>query len=179
MRYTFCLFAVLAFIWLTNSGHYTPLILTFGLASILFVILIARRMKVVDQDSLPLQLWTTLPGYYIWLLRKIIASNLEVAACVWGGLFSGRFSQTKSASISPCSERIPTSLRSDLGKVLYANSITLTPGTIAIDIDSDSVLVHALTCNGLKELKQGEMEQRIFILTEKNTTSDLPAGQDK
>ena len=175
MRYTLCLFAVLAFIWLTNSGHYTPLILGFGLASILFVILIARRMKVVDGESLPLQLWATLPGYYLWLLRKIIASNLEVAACVWGGLFS----RSKSAAISPCSERIPTRLRSDLGRVLYANSITLTPGTVAIDINSDSVLVHALTRKGLETLKQGEMEQRVFALTEVSTASTAPAGRDQ
>ena len=173
MRYTLCLFAVLAFIWLTNSGHYTPLILAFGLVSILFVIFIARRMKVVDGESLPLQLWTTLPGYYFWLLRKIIASNLEVAGCVWGGLFSPH----KAAAISPCSERIPTRLRSDLGKVLYANSITLTPGTVAIDIDRDTVLVHALTRSGLEELKRGEMEQRVFALTETSPVPGASAGQ--
>ena len=173
MRYTLCLFAVLAFIWLTNSGFYTPLILTFGLVSILFVILIARRMKVVDGESLPLELWATLPGYYLWLLRKIIASNLEVAACVWGGLFS------RKAAISPCSERIPTNLRTDLGRVLYANSITLTPGTVAVDIDSHSVLVHALTRSGLDDLKQGEMEKRVVALVEKNQSSNSPAKQEK
>ncbi|WP_299595311.1 Na+/H+ antiporter subunit E [uncultured Microbulbifer sp.] len=174
MRYTFCLFAVLAFIWLTNSGHYTPLILAFGLASILFVILIARRMKVVDGESLPLELWSTLPGYYLWLLRKIISSNLEVAACVWKGLLSGKHATT---AISPCSERIHTNLHSDLGRVLYANSITLTPGTVAIDIDNNSVLVHALTRNGLEEVKQGEMEKRIAALTENRPRSHRPAEQ--
>ncbi|MCA0899498.1 Na+/H+ antiporter subunit E [Microbulbifer agarilyticus] len=171
MRYTFCLFAVLAFIWLTNSGLYTPLLLSFGLISVVFVILIARRMKVVDGESLPLELWATLPGYYLWLWRKIVASNLEVAACVWGGLFS------RNETISPCSERIPTKLGSDLGKVLYANSITLTPGTVAIDVDDDSVLVHALTRSGLNELKQGEMENQILALTEKNSDSGTNTGQ--
>ena len=174
MRYTLCLFAVLAFIWLTNSGHYTPLILSFGLASIAFVILIARRMKVVDGESLPLQLWATLPGYYLWLLRKIIASNLQVASCVWSGMLPGKKAST---TISPCCERIPISLRTDLGKVLYANSITLTPGTVAIDIDADSVLVHALTRSGLEELKQGEMEQRIIALTEHTPAASAEAGK--
>ncbi|MCQ3828935.1 Na+/H+ antiporter subunit E [Microbulbifer elongatus] len=171
MRYTLCLFAVLAFIWLSNSGHYSALLLTFGFISIVLVILIARRMKVVDGESLPLELWATLPGYYLWLLRKIIASNLEVAACVWGGLFSRR------AAISPCSERIPTYLQTDLGRVLYANSITLTPGTVAVDIDQDSVLVHALTRSGLDELKQGEMEKRVAALTQTRDQSATTAGQ--
>lgn len=176
MRYTLCLFAVLTFIWLTNSGHYTPLILTFGLISILFVIWIARRMKVVDGESLPIQLWSTLPGYYLWLLRKIVASNLEVVACVWSGLLPGKIAT--STSISPCSERIPTALRTDLGKALYANSITLTPGTVAVDIDSHSVLVHALTRAGLEELKQGEMEKHVIALTEKSHRSNTRAEQE-
>ncbi|WP_043319241.1 Na+/H+ antiporter subunit E [Microbulbifer sp. HZ11] len=167
MRYTLCLFAVLAFIWLSNSGQYTALILAFGLASTVFVILIARRMKVVDGESLPLQLWATLPGYYLWLLRKIIVSNLEVAACVWGGIVSRR------TTISPCSERIPVDLSSDLGRVLYANSITLTPGTVAVDIDNNSVLVHALRRSGLDDLKRGEMERRVAALTDDTPVSEL------
>ncbi|WP_066961458.1 Na+/H+ antiporter subunit E [Microbulbifer sp. Q7] len=174
MRYTLCLFAVLAFIWLANSGHYTPLLLAFGLISILFVIAIARRMKVVDGESLPLELWSTLPRYYLWLLRKIIASNLEVARCVWGGLLRGKINAPD--TISPCSERIPTTLKTDLGKVLYANSITLTPGTVAIDVSGGSILVHALTRAGLDEVKQGEMEQRIRKLTENQGSGNTKAG---
>lgn len=166
MRYTFSLFAVLAFIWLANSGHYTPLILAFGLLSVLFVILIARRMKVVDGESLPLHLWSSLPAYYLWLLRKILASNLEVVACIWSGLLPGR------KTIKPVCRYLPTTLRTDLGKVLYANSITLTPGTVAIDVGNNSILVHALTPDGLRELEQGEMEQRILKLAERDLAPD-------
>ncbi|WP_428819128.1 Na+/H+ antiporter subunit E [Microbulbifer sp. MCCC 1A16149] len=166
MRYTFSLFAVLAFIWLANSGLYSPLILFFGLLSVLFVILIARRMKVVDGESLPLHLWSSLPGYYLWLLRKIITSNLEVVGCIWGSLLPGR------KPITPVSKYIPTVLRTDLGKVLYANSITLTPGTVSIDVGKDSILVHALTQDGLQELERGEMEQRIHKLAEGDASPD-------
>lgn len=166
MRYTFSLFAVLAFIWLANSGFYSPLTLFFGLLSVLFVILIARRMKVVDGESLPLHLWSSLPGYYLWLLRKIITSNLEVVGCIWGSLLPGR------KPITPVSKYIPTVLRTDLGKVLYANSITLTPGTVSIDVGKDSILVHALTQDGLQELERGEMEQRIHKLAEGDASPD-------
>lgn len=154
MRYTLCLFAVLAFIWLANSGHYTPLLLVFGFLSVVFVILIVRRMGVVDRESQPLHLMSGLPGYYWWLFTKIVRSNIQVAACAWRG----------KGAISPCSARLPTSLRSDLGRVLYANSITLTPGTVAVDLEGDEVVVHALTREGLAELQTGEMERKVKAL---------------
>ncbi|WP_323844183.1 Na+/H+ antiporter subunit E [Microbulbifer magnicolonia] len=160
MRYTLSLFAVLAFIWLANSGHYTPLLLTFGLLSIALVILLARRMQLVDRESQPLHLAAALPGYYWWLFRKIVQSNLEVVACVWRSVFSS------DAVISPAHARLTTSLRSDLGKVLYANSITLTPGTVAVALDGDQILVHALTAAGIEELRRGEMERRVGALEE-------------
>ncbi|MFD1217493.1 Na+/H+ antiporter subunit E [Microbulbifer celer] len=172
MRYTLCLVAVLAFIWLANSGHYTPLILGFGLLSVFFVVLVARRMKLVDGESLPLQLWSTLPTYYLWLFKKIVASNLEVTRCVWSGLLPGTGSIEQ--SITPASARLPTVLRTDLGKAMYANSITLTPGTVAIDIDGSSVLVHALTGDGLAELREGEMERRVKRLTEEELSEQSP-----
>lgn len=156
MRYTLSLFAVLAFIWLANSGHYTPLLLGFGLLSIALVIFLARRMQLVDRESQPLHLSMSLPGYYWWLFRKIVQSNLEVAACVW----------RVGTALNPASARIKTGLRSDLGKVLYANSITLTPGTVAVEVEGDEILVHALDGSGLEELRRGEMEERVRALEE-------------
>lgn len=154
MRYTFCLFAVLAFIWLSNSGHYSPLLLSFGLVSALFVIFIARRMEIVDRESQPLHLWATLPGYYWWLFKKILRSNIEVATCVWRG----------PRSLAPESGQIPIGVHSDFAKVLYANSITLTPGTVAVELTEGEILVHALTGDGLADLRRGEMENRVKAL---------------
>lgn len=156
MRYTLSLFAVLAFIWLSNSGHYTPLLLGFGLLSIGLVILLARRMQLVDRESQPLHLSLALPGYYWWLFRKIVRSNLEVAAVVWRG----------NTSIQAASARIKTGLQTDLGKVLYANSITLTPGTVAVEVENNEIVVHALDTRGLEDLRGGEMERRVRALEE-------------
>ncbi|SDZ80470.1 Na+/H+ antiporter subunit E [Microbulbifer marinus] len=161
MRYTLSLIAVLAFIWLANSGLYTPLLLTFGLLSIALVILLARRMQLVDRESQPLHLAAALPGYYWWLLCKIVQSNLQVVACVWRSVFS-----PSESVISPTHARLRTSLRTDLGKVLYANSITLTPGTVAVAIEGDEVLVHALDADGIEELRRGDMERRVRVLEE-------------
>ncbi|MCW8125954.1 Na+/H+ antiporter subunit E [Microbulbifer halophilus] len=156
MRYTLSLVAVLAFIWLANSGHYTPLLLTFGLLSIALVVFLARRMGLVDRESQPLHLSMSLPGYYWWLFCKIVQSNLEVASCVWRGR----------QSIHPASARLETKLQTDLGRVLYANSITLTPGTVAVELEGDEILVHALNAGGLEELRRGEMENRVRALEE-------------
>ncbi|UHQ57155.1 Na+/H+ antiporter subunit E [Microbulbifer sp. YPW16] len=154
MRYTLALFAILAFVWLANSGHYTGLLLSFGLVSVLLVMVIARRMGLIDQESQPVHLLSRLPRYYWWLFTKIVRSNIDVVINVWRG----------PASISPVSARIPARFHSDLGKVLYANSITLTPGTVAVDIEGDEVLVHALTAGGLEDLRGGEMEREVRAL---------------
>lgn len=154
MRYFLALFAILSFVWLTNSGHYSGLLLSFGLASVLFVILIARRMDLVDGEAQPVHLLSGLPGYYWWLFRKIVQSNLAVVACVWRGR----------AAISPASARVPARLETDMGRVLYANSITLTPGTVAVDIEGDEILVHSLTAEGLEELRRGDMEKQVRAL---------------
>ncbi|SDK19663.1 Na+/H+ antiporter subunit E [Microbulbifer yueqingensis] len=156
MRYLIALFLILSFIWLANSGHYTALLLGFGFISVLFVIAIARRMGLVDHESQPVGLLPRLPGYYWWLFRKIVQSNLTVVAGVWRGR----------AGISPTSARIPLRLKTDMGKVLYANSITLTPGTVAVDIENDEILVHSLTSEGLDELRRGEMEKQVRALEE-------------
>lgn len=154
MRYTIFLFAVLSFIWLVNSGHYSLLLLGLGLLSVVFVILVSRCMKLVDRESQPWHLAAVLPGYYWWLFKKILHSNLQVAACAWRG----------AGAISPACARIPTKLQSDFSRVLYANSITLTPGTVSVSLDQNSILVHSLTADGLDELCGGEMEKRVRAL---------------
>ncbi len=151
MRHTVSIFVVLSLIWLLNSGHYTPLLLALGLLSVIGVVWIAHLMDVVDHESQPVQLTLRLPSYWLWLLRQIVLSNINVAKRVWLG----------SKSISPCVATLRLSQRTDMGKVIYANSITLTPGTVAMDLEGDTVTVHALTADGIADLKRGEMDRRV------------------
>ncbi|WP_237064954.1 Na+/H+ antiporter subunit E [Microbulbifer guangxiensis] len=153
-HYSLYLVVVLSVIWLGNSGHYSPLLLTFGVVSVALVVWIGRRMQVVDGESQPFHLSLRLLAYYGWLLRKIVESNIKVAACAWKG----------PRAISPVSGRVPCRLESDLSRVIYANSITLTPGTVTVSLDDGEVLVHALTESGLAELREGEMEGRVARL---------------
>lgn len=152
MKHIASIFVVLATFWLINSGLYKPLILGLGLVSVLFVIYLTHRMDVIDHESQPLHLFDRkLPAYYLWLMRKIIASNADVVRRIWAG----------PGSISPCVERIAMDQTTDMGKVIYANSMTLTPGTVAMDIRGDTVIVHALTRAGMDEIVAGEMNRRV------------------
>lgn len=151
MRHTASVTLVLAAIWLGNSGHYDALLLSFGVVSIVLVLWISHRMDVVDQESQPLHLTTKLPAYYLWLARKIVRSNIDVVVRAWRG----------PSAISPQFERIPAKQQSDIGRVIYANSINLTPGTLSVVVADDYILVHSLSREGMAELRGGEMGRRV------------------
>ena len=154
MKHTILLSLSLAVFWLLNSGHYTSLILFLGAASIVIVLYIVHRMDVVDHESQPVHLTLIIPGYYIWLIKEIIISNILVVKHIWLG----------NKSISPVFKTITVSQKTDMGKVIYANSITLTPGTVTVSVDGDKFLVHALLQESIKDLEAGEMDRRVSQL---------------
>ncbi len=154
MKHTISLFLMLATLWLINSGHYTPLILGLGLASIALVIYIVHLMDLVDHESQPIHLTLRIPLYWGWLFKELVLSNIDVVKRIWKG----------NQSIYPVVATLKISQKSDIGKVIYANSITLTPGTVTIDLQEDSLTVHALTQEGLTALEKGEMDQRVTAL---------------
>lgn len=153
-RHTISLFLTLAAFWLLNSGHNTILILALGLAAILLVLVIVHKMDVVDQESQPLYLTPNIFSYYLWLIKEIIQANIIVVKHIWLG----------NKSISPTLGRIKISQKTDMGKVIYANSITLTPGTVTIDLIDDEVIVHALLQKDIESLLAGEMDRRVSLL---------------
>ncbi|PHQ70443.1 MAG: hypothetical protein COB93_05455 [Sneathiella sp.] len=138
-------------VWLLLSGHYTPLLIGFGIASCLLSALIAWRMAVVDHEGHPVHLGPKIIVYWGWLLVEIFKANLDVAKCV---IFPAKY-------LRPVMFTTKVSQKSDLGKVIYANSITLTPGTVTVDLDNDTVMVHALTEASADGIKNGEMDRRV------------------
>lgn len=151
MRQTVSLTALLAVIWLANSGHYTPLILCFGVLSVALVVWISHRMDLVDHETQPLHLTFALPGYYGWLAWQIVLSNIDVVKRVWLGR----------GAIEPVLKRLPLQQKTDMGRVIYANSINLTPGTIAVEVNDTDILVHALVPQNISELETLEMSNRV------------------
>ena len=148
--HTISLFLALAAFWLLNSGHYTLLITSLGLVSTALVLYIAHRMDVVDHESQPLHLTLKIPGYLAWLAKEIILSNISVVKHIWLG----------NKTISPVLTTIKASQKTDLGKVIYANSITLSPGTVTVDLAGDRIKVHALLRENIEALEAGEMDRR-------------------
>ena len=154
MLHTISLALALAAFWGLNSGHTSTLMLSLAGLSILFVLYMVRRMDVVDHESAPVHLSLKLPGYCVWLSKEIILANISVVKHIWLG----------NNSISPTMTMVDASQKTDIGKVIYANSITLTPGTVAVDLEGDQILVHALLQGSIDELKAGEMDRRISQL---------------
>ncbi|SRR6056297_739179 len=152
MRSLLTLIAVLAVFWVSNSGMFKPLLLSLGVASIALTAWLTWRLRVVGSGSRPISIART-PGYCAWLAVQIVKSNIDVVRCIWMGR----------EAISPTVARIPLPALSDAGKVIYANSITLTPGTVAMDVDvpGGTILVHSLTRDGVADLESGEMARRV------------------
>lgn len=141
----------LAVLWLLLSGHYSGLLLSLGLFSLLLVALISVRMDVADKEGQPFHLNPLkLLAYWVWLLAEILKANIAVC----------RIILQPRLSICPSVLRLKSDQGSVLGRVLYANSITLTPGTVAINLSEDEVEVHALTQEAAANLLQGEMNRR-------------------
>ncbi len=158
MIHALSLGAILAGLWLLLSGHYTLFLLTLGAASVVLVLAIALRMDVVDQEGHPVHLTFTAILYWPWLGWQIIKANIDVARCILD----------PALPISPTVFKVKASQKSEVGKVMYANSITLTPGTISMRLEGDEIEVHALTREAAEELQQGEMDRRVSAVEGKN-----------
>jgi len=144
------LWVVLFAVWLLLSGHYTPLLIGFGMGSCALTVYIAMRMDVADHEGVPIAWAGRFLLYLPWLLKEILVANLHVAKIIL----------SPSLPISPIMVVYRSTQKTDLGRALYANSITLTPGTISTGVDGDRVEVHALTWKDLSGSEEDEMGRR-------------------
>jgi multicomponent Na+:H+ antiporter subunit E len=127
--------ALLFAFWLALSGHYTPFLISMGVLSSACALYAARRMGLVDDEAVPLQLRPRLLLYWLWLGIEIVRSSLSVARLI----LSRRLTLTQQFVL------VPTSQKSEMGRVIFANSITLTPGTVTVVTRERDFIVHALT----------------------------------
>jgi multicomponent Na+:H+ antiporter subunit E len=144
----------LACAWLLLSGHYTleePLIAIFGGLSCAFVFVLAWRMRSVSAFRSEGTVGPRAILYLPWLLGQIVKANVQVA----------RIIVNPKLRIRPHLIRVKASQRGDGAQVLYANSITLTPGTISLDVRNHTIAVHALTDEIAEDLAAGEMDRRV------------------
>ena len=142
-------------LWLLFSGLFTPLLLALGALSSLFVAWLAQRMGLLapEADSTLLRPLRCL-AYLPWFAWQVAKANVDVALRIL----------MPSKGISPRVVRVASTQASGLARSVYANSITLTPGTIAIDVRGEVITVHALSREGAEDLASGEMDTRVSAL---------------
>jgi len=155
LRHSILLLLVLFVSWLVLSGHYTPLLIGLGVLSCFLVLWLCRRMDIIDKESVFFHVVPGLIMYIPWLFLEIVKSNLDVARRIL----------SPSLPISPTVVVVPAPQESELKRVIYANSITLTPGTLAMRVRGNAILVHALSEDAAKTLEEGEMGRRVTNLS--------------
>lgn len=137
--------------WLALSGHYTSWLIAMGFLSVLAVALVARRMGIVDEEGHPIFMLLGTLTYFPWLAR-------EIAVSAWGVT---KVILNPRLPISPTMTVVKASQRTAAGMATYANSITLTPGTITVGVSGDELTVHALVGEGARDLEAGKMDARV------------------
>lgn len=144
---------LLAF-WLLLSGHYTPWLTGAGVVSAIVIAALGRRAGYGDAEGFPIDRLPAALLYWLWLLKEIGKSALTVARVVLDPRLP----------ISPRLAPMPLRTRTAVGATTYANSITLTPGTVTVEIDTRrrELVVHALTAAGAEDLAGGDMERRVM-----------------
>lgn len=141
----------IAVVWLLLSGHYTALILSFGAVSSLIVVWFMWRMDRVDEDLGVPPMRPRVLYYLLWLMWQVVLSNIDLVRRIWD----------PALPIRPTWQRLDIKVTSSLAKTLYANSITLTPGTLTTDVREDHFMVHSLSPDGIEDLRKGGMEKQI------------------
>ncbi len=142
--------------WLLWSGLFKPLLLGLGAFSCLLTVYLARRMGYFDNEVFAWRFGPRLFSYWGWLAKEIARSSYEVARIVLNPRLP----------ISPQVFEIKATALHPVDQTMLANSITLTPGTLALDVHNGVILVHSLTKSGADELLAGEMDRRVAALRE-------------
>ncbi len=140
--------------WLLFSGHFDHLLLSIGFVATLLAVAISLRMEIVDRETYPLPLNLSALMFWVWMAREVIKANVDVARRIL----------SPSLPINPSVILVKASQRTDMGRVTYANSITLTPGTVSVDLQGDTIEVHALTDEAAQTLQEGEMDRRVTAM---------------
>ena len=164
-------------LWLLWSGHYTVdfaalfgghglgghglgegghepvnvLLLALGLLSSVGVTVLCHRMGIVDNETVPYHLAVRSLRYIPWLAWQVVLANIEVIRRIlW-----------PTPADLPETVVVEGGQRSDVGRATYANSITLTPGTVTIDVTGGTFTVHALTSAAAEDLRSGGMDREV------------------
>lgn len=155
MQYTISLTVVLVTLWLLLSGMWTyPIILSLGAVSVVVTVWMAHRLDLARENASLFRLLIASLKYWPWLFWQIVRSNVQVAGHIIRG----------NKGLSPALATVKSTQHQDIGRAIFANSITLTPGTVTIRVSDGEVFYYALTEDLITELDEGEMDRRVTRL---------------
>jgi multicomponent Na+:H+ antiporter subunit E len=137
--------------WLALSGHATPMLMSAGAVAAILCVMAALRMGIADGEGHPVHLVGRFVTYFPWIIREIAKSAWAVTKII----------VNPALPISPTMTRVRASQKTSLGIVTYANSITLTPGTITTGVKGNVLTVHALVRAGALDLEAGRMDAQV------------------
>ena len=137
--------------WLALSGHYTPVLIAAGAASAVLCVWVAKRMRLLDAEGHPIHLFRGAVVYFPWLIWEIVKAAWSVTKVILHPRLP----------VSPTMTVVKASQDTPLGVNIYANSITLTPGTITVGVRGNDLTVHALVRAGAIDLEGGDMDRRV------------------
>lgn len=142
--------------WLLWSGLFKPLLLALGVFSSVLVAYLAHRLRLYDTQGLDMRYLLRLVPYWGWLFKEILRSSLEVTRVVL----------SPKSSISPTVAEFDSRCTRPLDQAVVGNSITLTPGTLTLQVTDGHFVVHALTRDGARDIMGGEIDRRVHALRE-------------
>ncbi|MEM1039784.1 MAG: Na+/H+ antiporter subunit E [Pseudomonadota bacterium] len=151
-------------LWLVMSGIYKPIVVALGVASCALTVVIVARLKLLDKPVYNDMRGFALINYVFWLLVEIGKADWAITKVILGNPDAVRHRFIE----------VPAKQRTDLGKMLFANSITITPGTVTVQTAGDRFYVHALTDEAAEPEGLADMGARVCRL-ERNDTA---AGED-
>jgi len=159
--YRIVIFLLLFGTWIIFSGQFDAFHLSLGILSSLFIAAISSSFLFINRAKnfgQRLAELLKLPGYFLWLMWEIVLSNIHILKLV---LTPGEIKE-----LDPSLVRIKPKLKTDFAKYVLANSITLTPGTITIDIDGDEMLIHAISKHTADGVRDDAMERQVARIFE-------------
>ena len=147
VKHTMGLGVLLFVLWLGLSGKLNILMLSLGLVSTLIVVYIAHRMDVIDQEKYPARMSILLVRFWLFLSREVIIANIDVLKRIF----------KPGKNISPQLFELPQTHKTDLARVIYANAITMTPGTVSVNLNKETITIHSLSKEAAQDLCSGRM----------------------
>lgn len=136
--------------WLACSGFKIDVIsMTFLFFVPLITFYVSNKLKLITSSSGNFSFLNFLK-YFLWLVREVIISAVAVAKIAW-----------RKNMPYQVIEPVISVQSTKLGMVVYANSITLTPGTVTLNVEGNNLLVHALDIKFMDDLQQGSMDSKV------------------